>query len=301
MTGDGWAKGPDGIWAKGLQKAALTLKVDAGNPSQLLAAQLLAAQWQQAGFQLTVVPETASRPQAPTCLRATSRSPCSPTRRATTDVAQCDLWCSKNILKVARWRGRQPTRPDRRPTTPDQRSDARPAVDRRRQQPRPERPTAGRRSGPSGAGRPGARHPTRRRSRRPGRQHVQTGRRGRAVSAQLRDRPVHLPQHLVPQVAGQIPSLVQAFHDFLAVLCCIRPSSATKWRSMRVHGRARGPSPAVSHWWRVAPRLVGRPETRRRKLDNRKSTSQTASAKRVSGVEFAGGPLECGPRVGVAE
>ena len=36
---------------------------------------------------------------------------------------------------------------------------------------------------------------------------------------------------------------------------------------------------------------AGRPETRRRKLDNRKSTSQAQTALRVSGVEFAGGPL----------
>jgi hypothetical protein len=41
----------------------------------------------------------------------------------------------------------------------------------------------------------------------------------------------------------------------------------------------------------VARWLVARPETRRRKLANRKSTPQTPTAKRVPGVEFAGGPL----------
>ena len=99
MTGDGWSKGADGVWAKGLQKASLTLKVDAGNQSQVLAAQLLTTQWQQAGFQLTVVPETSAvlgtdLPQGNFQVALFSHL------AGDTDVAQCDLWCSKNILKV---------------------------------------------------------------------------------------------------------------------------------------------------------------------------------------------------------
>ena len=99
MAGDGWAKGADGVWAKGLQKASLTLKVDAGNPSQVLAAQLLTTQWQQAGFQLTVVPETSAvlgtdLPQGNFQVALFAYA------AGDTDVAQCDLWCSKNILKV---------------------------------------------------------------------------------------------------------------------------------------------------------------------------------------------------------
>jgi peptide/nickel transport system substrate-binding protein len=101
MTGDGWTKGLDGIWAKGALKAVLTLKTDAANSSQLLAAQLLVAQWQQAGFQLSVVPESATQlmgtdlPHSNFQVAVFAHSP------PDDDVAQCSLWCSKNIPRPA--------------------------------------------------------------------------------------------------------------------------------------------------------------------------------------------------------
>ena len=65
MTGDGWAKGSDGIWAKGGKKATLELKTTTGNKRRLLTAQILQSEWQQAGFQLTVTPEKVGRPVRP--------------------------------------------------------------------------------------------------------------------------------------------------------------------------------------------------------------------------------------------
>jgi peptide/nickel transport system substrate-binding protein len=99
MTGDGWAKDADGIWAKGQSQAVLTLKVDVANPSQMLAAQLLAAEWQLAGFQLTVTPE--ALPALHTDLSGGNFQVVVLAQTANDDdVAQCDLWCSKNIPKV---------------------------------------------------------------------------------------------------------------------------------------------------------------------------------------------------------
>jgi peptide/nickel transport system substrate-binding protein len=59
MTGDGWTKGADGIWAKNGTKASLELKTTTGNKRRQLTAQILQTEWQAAGFALTVTPEKA--------------------------------------------------------------------------------------------------------------------------------------------------------------------------------------------------------------------------------------------------
>lgn len=97
MTGAGWAKGSDGIWAKGGTKAALELKTTAGNKRRALTAQLLQSQWQSAGFQLTVTPEKASvlfgkdLPAGNFQIGLYAQTP------SDNDPGQCQIWCSKNI------------------------------------------------------------------------------------------------------------------------------------------------------------------------------------------------------------
>jgi peptide/nickel transport system substrate-binding protein len=54
MTGDGWAKGGDGIWAKGSQKAAIEISTTAGNKRRELVEQLLQSQLKANGFDLKV-------------------------------------------------------------------------------------------------------------------------------------------------------------------------------------------------------------------------------------------------------
>ena len=54
MKGDGWAKGADGIWAKGGQKADLVVRSTTGNKRRELTEQVLQSQWKEAGFNLTV-------------------------------------------------------------------------------------------------------------------------------------------------------------------------------------------------------------------------------------------------------
>jgi peptide/nickel transport system substrate-binding protein len=100
MAGDGWVKGTDGIWAKGTERAVLELKT-ADSAREVLAAQILQTQWLQAGFQLTVIPEsqTALRgtdvPQDNFQIALLAHVP------SDDDSGQCSLWCSKNIPTAA--------------------------------------------------------------------------------------------------------------------------------------------------------------------------------------------------------
>ncbi|MDQ1365253.1 MAG: peptide/nickel transport system substrate-binding protein [Acidimicrobiaceae bacterium] len=97
MKGDGWAKGSDGIWAKGGTKATLELKTTTGNKRRQLTAQILQTQWQAAGFGLTITPEKAGvlfgqdLPSGNFQIGLYAQTP------ADNDPGQCVIWCSKNI------------------------------------------------------------------------------------------------------------------------------------------------------------------------------------------------------------
>ena len=58
MTGDGWAKNGDGIWAKGGKTAAFTIKTTAGNKRRELTEQILQQQLKDAGFNMTIKNQT---------------------------------------------------------------------------------------------------------------------------------------------------------------------------------------------------------------------------------------------------
>jgi len=54
LTGAGWAKGSDGIYAKGGQKLGFELKTTSGNKRRELTAQVLQQQMKDAGFEMTI-------------------------------------------------------------------------------------------------------------------------------------------------------------------------------------------------------------------------------------------------------
>ncbi len=60
MTGDGWAKGSDGIWAKDGKKAAFAIRSTTGNKRRELTEQILQEQLKKAGFKLTIENQSAS-------------------------------------------------------------------------------------------------------------------------------------------------------------------------------------------------------------------------------------------------
>jgi peptide/nickel transport system substrate-binding protein len=105
MTGDGWAKDADGIWAKGTVKAAFELKTTANDPRRLLTAQLIQAEWEQAGFKLTVTTEPSDTllhqdlPSGNFDIALYARVP------SDADLGQCSLWCSANIPTSVTARG----------------------------------------------------------------------------------------------------------------------------------------------------------------------------------------------------
>jgi peptide/nickel transport system substrate-binding protein len=54
MEGDGWAKGSDGIWAKGGQKAAFSLSTTEGNKRRQITAQIVQQELKTAGFDMKI-------------------------------------------------------------------------------------------------------------------------------------------------------------------------------------------------------------------------------------------------------
>jgi peptide/nickel transport system substrate-binding protein len=97
MTGDGWAKGADGIWAKGGQKANLEIKTTTGNKRRQLTVQILQNQWKAAGFNLSVTQEKSGilfgqdLPAGNFQVALFAQTP------TDNDPGQCTIWCSKNI------------------------------------------------------------------------------------------------------------------------------------------------------------------------------------------------------------
>jgi peptide/nickel transport system substrate-binding protein len=60
MTGDGWAKGSDGVWAKDGQRASIVFKTTAGNARRELTQDIVIEQAAAAGFEVTTDNQEAS-------------------------------------------------------------------------------------------------------------------------------------------------------------------------------------------------------------------------------------------------
>jgi peptide/nickel transport system substrate-binding protein len=97
MTGDGWTKGSDGIWAKNGTKATLELKTTTGNKRRQLTAQIVQTQWQAAGFGLTITQEKSGVLFGTDLPGGTFQVALYAQTPTDNDPAACNLWCSKNI------------------------------------------------------------------------------------------------------------------------------------------------------------------------------------------------------------
>ncbi|MDP9071292.1 MAG: ABC transporter substrate-binding protein [Actinomycetota bacterium] len=101
MHGDGWAKGADGIWAKGGQRAALELATTAGNHRRELTQQIVQSQWKDAGFEVR-----ANNPPAATLIgdwlpQGAFQVALYAQQPPSTDPGLCPVFCSKNIPSPA--------------------------------------------------------------------------------------------------------------------------------------------------------------------------------------------------------
>jgi len=96
MTGDGWAKGGDGIWAKGGQRATFAIKSTQGNKRRELTEQVLQQQLKDAGFDLTIANEKSGDlfgkilPQGDFQLALYAQV------NTDLDPSSCNIFCSKN-------------------------------------------------------------------------------------------------------------------------------------------------------------------------------------------------------------
>jgi peptide/nickel transport system substrate-binding protein len=97
MEAGGWAKGSDGIWAKGGQKASFELNSTAGNARRQRTGEILQSQWKEAGFELKLNFTQAGTifgewlPQGNFSIGLYAQTPLS------TDPSICSLFCSENI------------------------------------------------------------------------------------------------------------------------------------------------------------------------------------------------------------
>ena len=101
MTGAGWAKGADGIWAKGGKKAEITIKSTTGNKRRELTEQILQSQLKDAGFSLLIANEKASVLFNDTLPKGNFQLSLYAQVPASADPGLCVILCSKNIPSAA--------------------------------------------------------------------------------------------------------------------------------------------------------------------------------------------------------
>jgi peptide/nickel transport system substrate-binding protein len=110
MKASGYAKGADGIWAKGGKPVSLAISTTAGNKRRELTEQLLQSQWKTAGFGLTFNNTKAGTlfgewgPKGVYQLALYAQVPPS------TDPGICSTFCSENIPTAANASGQNWTR-----------------------------------------------------------------------------------------------------------------------------------------------------------------------------------------------
>jgi peptide/nickel transport system substrate-binding protein len=101
MTGDGWTKGSDGLWAKGGKTADIEIKTTAGNKRRELTEQIVQDQLKTAGFKVTTNNQKAGDlfgTQLPAGDFAVGLYAQVATQL---DPADCALFCSANIPTAA--------------------------------------------------------------------------------------------------------------------------------------------------------------------------------------------------------
>ena len=97
MTADGWAKGADGIWAKGGQKATFEAKTTQGNRRRLQTLEIMQSQVKALGFDMTLNPIKSSVLFGEDAPAGNFQSALYAQVPASDDPDQCAIWCSKNI------------------------------------------------------------------------------------------------------------------------------------------------------------------------------------------------------------
>lgn len=97
MEGDGWAKGADGVWAKGGKKAQITFKTTAGNKRRELTQQIIQEQAKDAGFSITIDNQEAGDLFGDQLPKGDYQLALYAQVLTSLDPSLCNLFCSKNV------------------------------------------------------------------------------------------------------------------------------------------------------------------------------------------------------------
>lgn len=97
MTSDGWAKGADGIWAKGGTKASIEFKTTTGNKRRELTQQVVQQQLKEAGFDIVLANAKAGDLFGKMLPAGDFTMALYAQVMTTLDSGNCSILCSKNI------------------------------------------------------------------------------------------------------------------------------------------------------------------------------------------------------------
>lgn len=97
MTGDGWSKGGDGVWAKAGVRARVELNTMVGNRRRELTAEILQSQWREAGFDATINNTASATLLSDWHPKGTFQASISGVAPTTTEPSSCSRFCSRFI------------------------------------------------------------------------------------------------------------------------------------------------------------------------------------------------------------
>jgi peptide/nickel transport system substrate-binding protein len=101
MTGAGWAKGSDGIWAKGGTKASFTINSTTGNKRRELTETVMQSQLKTAGFDMKIANQKASDLFGTTLPSGDYQMGLFANQLTSLVPGECNLFCSQNIPTAA--------------------------------------------------------------------------------------------------------------------------------------------------------------------------------------------------------
>ena len=101
LTGDGWAKGSDGIYAKGGKKLSLTVITTAGNQRRELTEQILQEQLKQAGIELKIKNQSADQLFGTTLVKGDYQLTIYGQTNTNLEPSLCVIMCSDQIPSKA--------------------------------------------------------------------------------------------------------------------------------------------------------------------------------------------------------
>jgi peptide/nickel transport system substrate-binding protein len=101
MTGDGWAKGSDGVWAKGGQKASFTINSTTSNKRRELTETIVQQQLKAAGFDMKIANQKAADLFGETLPKGDYQVGLFANQLTSLIPGECNLFCSENIPTAA--------------------------------------------------------------------------------------------------------------------------------------------------------------------------------------------------------